>query len=657
MKTYLKNIWKELGRSIFVGERYIANLRGLAFGGALIVILSVVTGYMNLNKGYYREASTAILGIISGFFALYFTIVKKDRRLTIITATLYFMVNYTYDAFFSTNGFAILWTLLLPLALGYFGNVKSGISLSGYFVVLYFVVFYTPLKHLVEGHYSDTMMQRFPVLYLAEALITAYIMVQYHLNTLHQMDYSKQLLSAKEAADQGSKAKSNFLANMSHEIRTPMNAIVGMDEMILRETGEEKTRKYANNIKTASRTLLSIINDILDLSKIESGKMELVPIEYDFASVLNDIVNMTMKKAQDKGLTYELNVDEDIPSAFFGDEIRIRQIILNLTNNAIKYTEKGSVSLRFSFDRTCKVLHFSVTDTGMGIRPEDMDKLFSSFQRLDETKNRNIEGTGLGLNISKQLAELMGGDIVVESEYGKGSVFTATVVQKVINPEPIGDYAALLEKAQIAKEEFIPVLVAPEAKVLIVDDNEMNLEVITDLMKETKIKVTAVLSGRECVEILRTHRYDIILLDQMMPGLSGIQTLRIIKDEHLADGTPVIALTADAIVGARDTYIDEGFTDYLSKPVMYPELEEILAKYLRSELIRTAGSENTEETGAPGSEAATPVVLAIIDSTEKLNGLKSKASDGFKWVYVRNEESAKKYLDTHKADYILRETE
>ena len=657
MNNYLKNIWKELGRSIFIGERYKANLRGLAFGGALIVILSVVTGYMNLNKGYYREAATAILGIISGLFALYFTIVKKDRRMTIITATLYFMVNYTYDTFFSTNGFAILWTLLLPLALGYFGNVKSGISLSGYFVVLYFVVFYTPLKHLVENNYSDTMMQRFPVLYFAEALITTYIMVQYHLNTLHQMDYSEQLLSAKEAADQGSKAKSNFLANMSHEIRTPMNAVIGMDEMILRETGEEKTRKYANNIKNASRTLLSIINDILDLSKIESGKMELVPIEYEFSSVLNDIVNMTMKKAQDKGLIYDLYVDHNIPSVFKGDEIRIRQIILNITNNAIKYTEQGKISLHFAFDRTDSVLKFSVTDTGMGIKEEDMDKLFSSFQRLDETKNRNIEGTGLGLNISKELASMMGGDITVESEYGKGSTFTATVELEVIDPTPIEDYVKLLEKAQNSKTEFTPVLFAPNARVLIVDDNEMNLEVITDLIKETEIKVSVASSGQECLDLLRSHRYDIILLDQMMPGLSGIQTLKIINEEHLADATPIIALTADAIVGARDTYIDEGFSDYLSKPVIYSELESIMMKHLNSDLILTERPEDAYVSGTSTDIHDKPVVLVINESTEKLNYLKSKASDDFKWVYVKDDKSAKKFLEKHNADYILKDSE
>ncbi len=663
MIRYLKNIWKDLGRSIFEGERYKANLRGLAFGSVLIVVLSLVTGYMNLSKGYVREAITAILGVTAGLFAFFFTVMKKDRRKTIIAAMLYFMINYTYVTFFSTNGFAILWTLLLPLALGYFGDVKSGITLSGYFVVLDFVVFYTPLRHLIENNYSEAMLQRFPILYFADALITGYIMIQYHLNTLHQMDYSKQLLSAKELADQGNLAKSNFLANMSHEIRTPMNAIIGMDEMILRETSEPKTRKYATDIQNASRTLLSIINDILDLSKIESGKMELIPIEYDFSSVLNDIVNMTMKKAEEKGLTYDLIVDPDIPSVFMGDEIRIRQIILNITNNAIKYTAQGGIRLQFSFDRKNSILHIAVTDTGMGIKEEDMDKLFSSFQRLDETKNRKIEGTGLGLNITKQLVKLMGGGISVESEYGKGSTFTIKVIQEVVDPTPIGDYAKHLEKAQTAAKEYAPVLIAPDAKVLIVDDNEMNLEVIMDLMKETRIKVTPVLSGQECIDMLKKQRFDVVLLDQMMPGMSGTDALKIIRDERIAEGTPVIALTADAIVGAKDAYLNEGFTDYLSKPVMYPELESILMKHLRSELILTKEQAGDEAAASASDETVTsaqagtdkPAVLVISESAENLKGLKEILNDQYKGVFVKDEESARRYLEKHPAAYVLKD--
>ncbi|MBO7333628.1 MAG: response regulator, partial [Lachnospiraceae bacterium] len=363
-----------------------------------------------------------------------------------------------------------------------------------------------------------------------------------------RQEYETMVLKLeKDAADEANKAKSNFLANMSHEIRTPMNAIIGMDEMILRETGDTKIRKHAMDIRSAARTLLSIINDILDLSKIESGKMELVPVEYDFASVLNDIVNMTMNKARDKGLSYDLNVNPAIPSLFCGDEIRVRQIILNIVNNAIKYTEKGGVKIDVDFVGETSKLIVKVADTGMGIRREDMDKLFSSFQRLDETRNRNIEGTGLGLNITRQLVLMMGGNIAVESEYGKGSVFTVDLVQKVVDSTQIGDYTKRLERSQLEAEEFKAKLFAPNAKVLIVDDNEMNLEVITGLMGDTKIRTKVAVSGYDCIEMLKKEKYDLVLLDQMMPGLSGTQTLEQIRKEHIADETPVIALTADAI--------------------------------------------------------------------------------------------------------------
>ncbi len=465
--------------------------------------------------------------------------------------------------------------------------------------------------------------------------------------------YDRRVLELeKDAANASNKAKSDFLANMSHEIRTPMNAIIGMDEMILRASPGEPIKKYALDIQSAGKTLLSIINDILDFSKIESGKMELLPVEYNFSSVMNDVVNMTMKKAKDKGLDYVLNVSEDIPSVMRGDEIRVRQIMLNLINNAIKYTHEGSVTVDVSYDKTSQMLWFVVKDTGIGIKNEDLGKLFGSFQRLEEEKNRNIEGTGLGLNITMRLVKMMGGTIGVNSKYGEGTTFTAQIKQTVVEATPIGDFVQNLNRMQEYKEEYKPSLIAPSARILIVDDNDMNLEVIESLLEDTKMSVTTAGSGKECLEILRERSFDVIFLDQMMPGMSGIQTLEAMRREQLAEGTSVIALTADAIVGARETYLKEGFTDYLTKPVMYQDLENILLKYLRKDLVLTEEEAKKHESEESGDK---PVVLVINDSKDKLNELKEVIGKRYKGVFVRDEESAAKYLAKHSVEFVIRD--
>ena len=480
--------------------------------------------------------------------------------------------------------------------------------------------------------------------------------------------YERKVLELeKDAANASNKAKSDFLANMSHEIRTPMNAIIGMDEMILRSSPGEPIRKYALDIQSAGRTLLSIINDILDLSKIESGKMELIPVEFGVASVMNDVVNMTMKKAKDKGLEYKLTVSEDIPSRLLGDEIRIRQVMLNLINNAVKYTHEGSVSVDVSYEDATQLLTLVVSDTGIGIKTEDLTKLFGTFQRLEEDKNRNIEGTGLGLNITMRLVKMMDGTIGVSSKYGEGTTFTATMRLPAIDRTPIGDFARNIAIVQEQTTEYRPALLAPSASVLVVDDNDMNLEVIEGLLEDTKIKVTTAQSGQECIEKLREGRFDLVFLDQMMPGMSGVQTLAMINEEKLAQGTPVIALTADAIVGARDSYLKEGFTDYLSKPVMYAALEAILLKYLDEDKISGEGPDGHSAAEAYGNDAhpaeeaaggpsadARPVVLVVSPSADKLNAVKEILGSRYKGVFVRDEEKAARYLEKHEVDMVLR---
>ncbi|MBO4903880.1 MAG: response regulator, partial [Lachnospiraceae bacterium] len=422
----------------------------------------------------------------------------------------------------------------------------------------------------------------------------------------------KQLIGIRLEANELAhinKAKDDFLANMSHEIRTPLNGILGMDEMILRDAKESRVRDYALEIKSAGNTLLSIINDILDLSKIESGNFEIIPVEYDVASVLNDVLNMTRIRAKKKGLKYDLNVSCDIPSGLYGDEIRIRQVLLNVINNAIKYTNEGSVEVNVSSEPVMMGNYINlivkVADTGIGIKEEDKDKLFQSFRRLDERKNHSIEGTGLGLHITSLLLQMMEGSIAFESEYGKGSTFTINVPQKVVRAAAIGDFSKAVRSHLNSMDVDEVGLYAPNARVLVVDDNDMNLDVMEGLLRDTKIRADYVDSGAQCIENVQNVKYDCILLDQMMPQMSGEETLAEMNRLDILKGTPVIALTADAIMGARESYIEKGFADYISKPVKYEVLENVLREYIPK-----------EKQLAPSGADELPVMLIWSDDSE-----------------------------------------
>ena len=402
--------------------------------------------------------------------------------------------------------------------------------------------------------------------------------------------YTKQLIELKEDAERANEAKSSFLARMSHEIRTPINAVLGMNEMILREAESDSIREYATNIHSAGKVLLSIINDILDLSKIDSGKMELIETDYNMGNVLLDIENMISMRAEEKGLNFQIITEANMPKMLHGDETRIKQCITNLLTNSVKYTHEGSVTLQVDFvdnnDGTIN-LWISVSDTGIGIKEKDLYMLFDPFIRLDMRKNRTIQGTGLGLSITKRLLEMMGGNLTVESTYGKGSTFSFVVPQNIAGKELLGDYRKTTGDAEMPDSPERKMFIAPNAQILAVDDTRVNITVVKGLLKRLKVQFDSALSGQECLNKVKEKHYDIILLDHMMPEMDGIETLHNMQqmEEYIQNKPVVIALTANAIVGAKEEYIKEGFADYLSKPIDAVQLEDMIRQYLPDELI------------------------------------------------------------------------
>ncbi len=403
-----------------------------------------------------------------------------------------------------------------------------------------------------------------------------------------QEEANEKLTRTAERAVAAEKAKSRFLAQMSHEIRTPINAVLGMNEMILRESSDASVREYACNIHSAGKNLLGLINSILDFSKIEEGKMEIIPIKYDTASMIENVINSISKRASDKGLVFEAHIDSTLPASLYGDDMRVSQVAVNLLTNAVKYTKKGRVDLYIGGKRTGDntiALCVRVKDTGIGIKQEDMGRLFESFTRLEEDRNRTIEGTGLGMAIVNRLLDMMGSKLEVHSVYGEGSEFAFEVKQGIIDAQPIGDYEIRAKEA-FEHEENDKYLYAPDAKILVVDDNDMNLKVAGNLMKLNGFRPELVLSGAEALEKLKENTYDLIMLDHMMPEMDGIETLKKAKEQGLLpQGCPVIVLTANAVVGAREAYIKSGFDDYLSKPIEVRSLENILGRYLPPEKV------------------------------------------------------------------------
>ena len=408
------------------------------------------------------------------------------------------------------------------------------------------------------------------------------------------MEQMEQLMHEAEASNE---AKSAFLANMSHEIRTPMNAICGMADMLLDEQLSEQGKEYASTIKSSGEGLLSIINDILDFSKIESGKMDILPEEYYFSSLIHDVMSMMEVRVREKPVTLAADIQADIPRKLYGDVGRVKQVIINIMGNATKFTHEGTITLKAAWqweDGDTGRLVFDVADTGIGIKPENLSRLFDAFEQVDTKRNRGIEGTGLGLSISRLLVERMGGEIQVQSEYGKGSCFTFSIRQKVIDRAPCEYYK---NKQKAVVKQFRVAFAAPEAKVLVVDDNKVNLRVASGLLKKFGIKPDLVDNGRDCVELLRRGtRYDLIFMDHMMPEMDGIKAtalIRAIGTEYTAH-LPIVALSANAVQGMEEEFLTGGMNDFLPKPIDLEKMADILLKWIPADKIEKTGDKTVQ---------------------------------------------------------------
>ncbi len=584
-------------QDVFYGEDVLSyhGAKGMTFAVPVVIDGETCAFYQH----YSKENLVELFSVVSYDGEGRITLANPQKEWIEITKS---VNDALYDELYKAPGFAESYYEQVGVQLLHHKRAVSQYEYNGITFVRFGAVLGNgelALFGIVKRDAVSAGIEFFHIGFICATVAICLILITYARAAVKSAE-NKELKIAKESAIQASKTKSEFLSNMSHEIRTPINAVLGMNEMILREAKDETILEYAENIKNAGNNLLGIVNDILDFSKIEAGKMEIIPVEYELSSLLNDLVNMIQKRAENKGLELIVNADENLPTILFGDEIRIKQVVTNILTNAVKYTERGSVTLKVEILQKSAeniTIRFSVKDTGIGIKPEDIKKLFSAFERIEEKRNRTIEGTGLGMNITQRLLIMMGSDLKVDSVYGEGSNFYFDIDQKIINAAPIGNFAETFRNSLKQHKEYHEKFTAPNAKILVVDDTPMNLTVVKGLLKQTKIQIDTAESGFKCLELVEKNLYDIIFLDHRMPEMDGIETLQEMKKLPVnpnAD-TPVISLTANAISGAREKYIAAGFQDYLTKPINSVKLEELIMKYLPPEKIQSASEDSAVE--------------------------------------------------------------
>lgn len=570
----------------------VTNLIGLILDISSVYTISNMSQYPILNK-FVSKAYLVYLLSWMFLFTIYVFIISTNKKIDKNKTELHLSdyKNKVYPATILYFIFLIL-TIILPLYYKDNGNViySYGPSTNLLYFVSGLCIFtwliclllnfkqikqkkYVPIfAFLIIGTLVTIIQGAHPEYLLMTSMETFITFLMYFTIENPDMKLINELNIAKDQAIKANNAKSEFLSSMSHEIRTPLNAIVGFSQALSEEDINDNAKDEVKDIMMASNSLLELVNGILDISKIESGKIEIVNTEYQFKNIYDELVILAKARMGDKPLDFRCHYDEDIPSVLYGDYTRIKQIILNILTNAVKYTREGYIDFSVSSvrkDDICRLI-ISVEDSGIGIKQENIPKLFTKFERLDLEKNITIEGTGLGLAITKKLVELMNGTIVVQSIYGKGSKFTIAIDQRVVNKEVV------VEKRE---EKKVSEVHAEGRKVLIVDDNKINLKVASRLLENYKLDITTVESGALCIDKVNSNTYDLILMDDMMPNMSGVETLHKLKE---IDGfaTPVVALTANAVTGMKEKYLNDGFDDYLAKPINRDELNNIVAKYL-----------------------------------------------------------------------------